>query len=115
MLLTAIGIYGVMAYSVAQRRHEIGVRIALGAQKLDVLRLVVGGGMKLTAAGVLIGLGAAFALTRLLETLLFGVKPFDAVTIASVAFLLSVIALLACWVPARRAAGVNPIIALREG
>ena len=115
LLLTAIGIYGVMAYSVAQRRHEIGVRIALGAQKLDVLRLVVGGGMKLTAAGVLIGLAAAFALTRLLETLLFGVKPFDAVTLGSVAFLLSVIALLACWVPARRAAGVNPIIALREG
>jgi putative ABC transport system permease protein len=115
LLLTAIGIYGVMAYSVAQRRHEIGVRIALGAQKVDVLRLVVGGGMKLTAAGVVIGLLAAFALTRLLETLLFGVKPFDAVTIGSVAFLLCLIALLACWVPARRAAGVNPIIALREG
>ena len=115
LLLTAIGIYGVMAYSVAQRRHEIGVRIALGAQKLDVLRLVVGGGMKLTAAGVVIGLGAAFALTRLLETLLFGVKPFDVFTLGSVAFLLSLIALLACWVPARRAAAVNPIIALREG
>ncbi|CAA9231547.1 MAG: Acidobacterial duplicated orphan permease (function unknown) [uncultured Chthoniobacterales bacterium] len=115
LLLTAIGIYGVMAYSVAQRRQEIGIRMALGAQKLDVLRLVVGGGMKLTAAGVAIGLAAAFALTRLLETLLFGVKPFDALTISSVAFLLCLIALVACWVPARRAAGVNPLVALREG
>ena len=115
LLLTAMGIYGVMAYSVAQRRQEIGIRMALGAQKLDVLRLVVGGAMKLTAAGVLIGLAAAFALTRLLETLLFGVKPFDALTIASVAFLLCLIALVACWVPARRAAGVNPLVALREG
>ncbi|MFN2508451.1 MAG: ABC transporter permease [Chthoniobacterales bacterium] len=114
LLLTAIGIYGVMAYSVAQRRQEIGIRIALGAQRGDVLRLVVGGGMKLTAAGVLIGLTAAFALTRLLETLLFGVKPFDATTLCAVALLLAGIALLACWVPARRAASVNPLIALRE-
>ncbi len=115
LLLTAIGIYGVMAYSVAQRRQEIGIRLALGAQRGDVLRLVVGSGMKLAALGVLIGITAAFALTRLMEALLYGVKPFDALTIASVAALLSLIALLACWLPARRAVNVNPLVALREG
>ncbi len=115
LLLTAIGIYGVMAYSVAQRRQEIGIRMALGAQRGDVLRLVVGGGMKLTAIGVLLGLTSAFALGRVLKSLLYDVQPFDAPTLAAVAFLLSVIALLACWIPARRAAGVNPLVALREG
>ena len=115
LLLTAIGIYGVMAYSVAQRRQEIGIRMALGAQRGDVLRLVVGSGMKLAALGVVIGITAALALTRILETLLYGVKPFDALTLGSVALLLGLIALLACWLPARRAAGVNPLVALREG
>ncbi len=115
LLLTAIGIYGVMAYSVAQRRHEIGIRMALGAQRGDVLRLIVGGGMKLTALGVAIGLSGAFALTRVLRSLLFGIEPFDALTLCAVAFLLCAIALLACWFPARRAASVNPLIALREG
>ncbi len=115
LLLTAIGIYGVMAYSVAQRRQEIGIRMALGAQRGDVLRLVVGAGMKLALIGVGIGLAAAFGLTRLLETLLFGVKPFDAMTLGVVVFLLAGIAFLACWVPARRASGVNPLVALREG
>jgi putative ABC transport system permease protein len=114
LLLTAIGIYGVMAYTVAQRRQEIGIRMALGAQRTDVLRLVVGGGMKLAALGVVIGASAAFALTRVIEAMLFGVKPFDAATVFSVAGLLCLIALLACWLPARRAAGVNPLIALRE-
>ena len=114
LLLTAIGIYGVMAYSVAQRRQEIGIRMALGAQKQDVLRLVVGGGMKLTALGVLIGLSAAFGLTRLLGNMLYGVKPFDGLTMTAVALLLASIAFAACWLPARRAAGVNPLIALRE-
>src|SRR3954451_15236431 len=114
LLLTAIGIYGVMAYSVAQRRQEIGIRMALGAQRGHVLRLVVGGGMKLALFGVVIGLVAAFALTRLLETLLFGVKRFDAVTLVSAVFLLAAIAFLACWVPARRASGLNPLVALRE-
>ncbi len=115
LLLTAIGIYGVMAYSVAQRRQEIGIRMALGAQKSDVLRLVVGGGMQLTALGVVIGLSAVFFLTRLLGNLLYGVGSFDLLTLCAVALLLSAIALLACWVPARRAAGVNPLVALREG
>jgi putative ABC transport system permease protein len=115
LLLTAIGIYGVMAYSVAQRRQEIGIRMALGAQRAHVLRLVVGGGMKLALFGVVIGLAAAFALTRLLETLLFGVKRFDAFTLGSAVFVLGAIAFLACWVPARRASGVNPLVALREG
>ncbi len=114
LLLTAIGIYGVMAYSVAQRRQEIGIRMALGAQKGDVLRLVVGGGMRLTALGVLIGVSGAFALTRLLGNLLYGVGSFDPITLGGVAILLGTIALLACWLPAQRAAGVNPLTALRE-
>ena len=114
LLLTAIGIYGVMAYSVAQRRQEIGIRMALGAQKGDVLRLVVGGGMRLTALGVGIGITAAYALTRVLGNLLYGVGSFDALTLGAVALLLGAIALLACWLPAQRAAGVNPLTALRE-
>ena len=114
LLLTAIGIYGVMAYSVAQRRQEIGIRMALGAQKGDVLRLVVGGGMRLTALGVLIGVSGAFALTRLLGNMLYGVGSFDPITFGGVATLLAAIALLACWLPAQRAAGVSPLVALRE-
>ena len=115
LLLTAIGIYGVMAYSVAQRRQEIGIRMALGAQKGDVLRLVVGGGMRLTALGVLIGVSGAFALTRLLGNLLYGVGSFDPITFGGVAILLGTIALLACWLPARRASSANLLVALREG
>jgi putative ABC transport system permease protein len=114
LLLTAIGIYGVMAYSVAQRRQEIGIRMALGAQRGDVLRLVVGGGMRLTAFGVAIGVVAAFGLTKLLGNLLYGVGSFDGITFGAVALLLAVIALLACWLPARRAAGLNPLLALRS-
>ncbi len=113
LLLTAIGIYGVMAYSVAQRRQEIGIRMALGAQKGNVLRLVVGGGLKLTALGVVIGVTAAFALTRVLGNLLYGVGSFDALTLGAVALLLAAIAALACWFPARRATRVDPMIALR--
>ncbi|HEX4666934.1 MAG TPA: ABC transporter permease [Chthoniobacterales bacterium] len=114
LLLTAIGIYGVMAYSVAQRRQEIGIRMALGAQKSDVLRLIVGGGMQLAALGVVVGLLGAYALTRLLGSLLYGVGSFDGVTLGAVALLLAAIALLACWFPARRAAAVHPLTALRE-
>jgi putative ABC transport system permease protein len=113
LLLTAIGIYGVMAYSVAQRRHEIGIRMALGAQKSDVLRLIVGGGMRLTALGVIIGVAAAFALTRLLGNLLYGVPAFDSLTFGAVVLLLAVIAFLACWLPAQRATAVSPLVALR--
>ena len=114
LVLTAIGIYGVMAYSVAQRRQEIGIRMALGAQRGDVLRLVVGNGMRLTALGVLIGVTAALFLSRLLGSLLYGVTPFDAPTLAGVAFLLGAIAFLACWLPAHRAAALNPLVTLRE-
>ncbi len=113
-LLTAIGIYGVMAYSVAQRTQEIGIRMALGAQRPDVLRLILGQGLKLTVLGVLIGVAAAWMLTRLLASLLYGVGAMDASTLGAVMLLLAVVGLLACWLPARRAAGVNPMVALRD-
>jgi len=115
LLLTAIGIYGVMAYSVAQRRQEIGIRMALGAQRSNVLYLIVRSGMQLTAVGVVFGIVAALVLTRLLETLLYGVRPFDPLTLGGVALLLGLIAFLACWLPASRASRANPITALREG
>jgi ABC-type antimicrobial peptide transport system permease subunit len=102
-----------MAYSVAQRTQEIGIRMALGAQKMDVLRLIVGQGLRLVVAAMVLGLFAAFALTKSLSSLLYGVGAMDLVTLTSVAALLATIATVACWLPARRASGVNPITALR--
>jgi putative ABC transport system permease protein len=111
--LAAIGIYGVISYSVAQRTHEMGVRAALGASKWDQMRLVLGSAMSLTGIGLGLGVLGALGITRMLASLLFGVSPHDPSLLAIVALILSGVALAACYLPARRAAKVDPMVALR--
>jgi ABC-type antimicrobial peptide transport system permease subunit len=111
--MACVGIYGVTAYMVAQRKFEMGIRMALGACRGNILRLVLGHGARLAAAGVGVGITAAFAVTRLMSTLLFGVSPFDPLTFIGVALLLTFVALAACYFPARRAMRVDPMVALR--
>ena len=113
LALAALGIYGVTSYSVVQTTRDIGVRMALGAQRLDVLKFVLGKGTQLIVAGLLLGLGGAMALTRLLSGLLFGVKAIDLLTYSVVTMFLGATALLACYIPARRATRMKPIEALR--
>ena len=113
LLLAAVGIYGVMSYAVTRRTHELGIRAALGSSRREIVWLVLRQGMKLAGIGMAAGLLAAAALTRFMAGLLYGVRPADPATLAAVALLLGAIALLACYIPARRATAVDPVVALR--
>jgi putative ABC transport system permease protein len=112
-LVAAVGIYGVLSYGVTERTREMGIRLAHGAQPRDLFKLVVGQGMLVTVIGLAIGVGASFALTRLIQGLLFGVSATDPLTFGVIALLLAAVALLACWMPARRATRMDPLAALR--
>jgi ABC-type antimicrobial peptide transport system permease subunit len=113
MLLGAVGLYGVSSYSVSQRIHEMGIRMALGAQKRDLLHLILRQGMTISFMGVVIGVVVALGVTRFMSNLLYGVKPSDPMTFFAVSLVFTVVALLACYLPARRATKVDPMIALR--
>jgi putative ABC transport system permease protein len=113
LALAAVGLYGVMSYAVSQRTKEIGIRMALGAGRGDVIGLVAGQGMMVTIAGIGVGLAGAFAVTRYLESMLFGVTPFDPPTVGAVTLLLATVAALASYIPARHATRVDPMVALR--
>jgi ABC-type antimicrobial peptide transport system permease subunit len=113
LLLSCVGLYGLLSYETARRRREIGIRMALGAERADVLRMVISQGLKLAMIGVVIGIAGALALTRFLSSLLYGVKPTDPLTFIAVSLILIAVAMLACYIPARRAAKVDPMVALR--
>ena len=114
LALGIIGIYGVVSYLVSQRTHEIGIRMALGAQPRDILREVLSHGGRMAAVGIALGLAASLGLTRLMTSILFGVSPTDPLTLGAVVLILLAVALLACWIPARRAMRVDPMVALRH-
>jgi putative ABC transport system permease protein len=114
LMLSAVGLYGVISYGVARRTHEVGIRMALGATHADVLRVVVGQGMKVVAIGLTLGIGLALLLTRLISSLLYGVRPTDTATFAVASLGLVVVAFLATYIPARRAMRVDPMVALRH-